>query len=120
MAMKFLNDPDGKRLPIKLDSTTNGEFAPIPLQPVHHEARHRGLETATANAKRLKLGRRSFLVSACGAATALLGMNAAYASKGLTGGYFDIPQEAGLDLQLARSALDGSEFIFDVQGHFVN
>ena len=24
-------DPDGQRLPIKLDSTTNGEFAPIPL-----------------------------------------------------------------------------------------
>ncbi len=24
-------DPDGQRLPVKLDSTTNGEFAPIPL-----------------------------------------------------------------------------------------
>ena len=118
--MAFLNDPGGKRLPIKLDTATNGEFAPIPLQPVHHEARHRGLETASANAKRLNLDRRSFLVSACGAASALLAMNAAYARHGLTGGYFDVPREAGLDLQLARSALDGAEFIFDVQGHFVN
>ncbi len=118
--MKFLNDPGGKRLPIKLDSTTNGEFAPIPLESVHHEARQRGLAAAGANAKRLHLDRRSFLVSACGAATALLAMNEAYARLGLTGGYFDVPQEAGLDLQLARSALDGTEFIFDVQGHFVN
>lgn len=25
------HDPDGLRLPIKLDSTSNGEYAPIPL-----------------------------------------------------------------------------------------
>ena len=24
-------DPDGQRLPIKLDSTSNGEFLPVPL-----------------------------------------------------------------------------------------
>jgi hypothetical protein len=24
-------DPEGKRLPIKLDSTSNGEFVPVPL-----------------------------------------------------------------------------------------
>ncbi len=34
--MRYRNDPDGTRLPIKLDTTTNGEFAPIPLAPVHH------------------------------------------------------------------------------------
>lgn len=69
------------------------------------------------------MSRRSFLVSAAGAATTLLGMNAAYARNGPPegrGGYFDLPRDAGLDLDLARSKLDGSEFIFDVQGHFVN
>jgi predicted TIM-barrel fold metal-dependent hydrolase len=116
----FLNDPGGKRLPIKLDSATNGEFMPIPLDPVHHEARRRALDAAGDNAKRLALDRRSFLVSACGAATTLLGMNDAYARNSLTGGFFDVPSEAARDLQLARSTLDGSEFIFDVQGHFVN
>jgi predicted TIM-barrel fold metal-dependent hydrolase len=118
--MAFLNDPDGKRLPIKLDTATNGEFAPIPLEPVHHEARRRALDAAGENAKRLALDRRRFLVSACGAATTLLGMNEAYARNGRTGGFFDVPAEAARDLQLARSTLDGSEFIFDVQGHFVN
>ena len=118
--MNFVNDPDGRRLPIKLDTTTNGEYAPIPLDRVHVEARAQGLEAAGANAKRLGLGRRSFLVSACGAATTLAAMNAAYARHGRTGGYFDVPKDAALDLQLARSTLDGAELIFDVQGHFVN
>jgi len=29
--MKPRNDPAGRRLPIKLDTATNGEYAPIPL-----------------------------------------------------------------------------------------
>src|SRR5258706_1865566 len=114
------NDPEGRRLPVKLDTATNGEYAPIALEPVHHEARHLAFEWATGHARRLALSRRSFLVSAGGAATTLLAMNAAYARSGARGGFYDIPKEAGLDLQLARSAVDGNEFIFDVQGHFVN
>jgi predicted TIM-barrel fold metal-dependent hydrolase len=118
--MRSQHDPDGRRLPIKLDTTTNGEFAPVPLAPVHHEARRTALETAAAHAKKLSLPRRGFLVSACGVTTSLLGMNAAYARAGMTGGYYEVPPEAALDQQLARSVVDGREFIFDVQGHFVN
>jgi len=118
--MKYHHDPDGVRLPIKLDTTTNGEFAPVPLEPVHRHARHLALEAATSHARRLGQSRRAFLVSACGAATALLGMNAAYAAGGRRGGYFELDADAALDLQLARSSLDTGEFIFDVQGHFVN
>ena len=118
--MRYRHDPDGTRLPIKLDTATNGEFAPIPLAPVHRLARRLGFEAATRNARRLGLSRRAFLVSACGAASTLLAMNAAYAARGRRGGYYDIPGEGSLDLQLARSTLDRSDFIFDVQGHFVN
>jgi predicted TIM-barrel fold metal-dependent hydrolase len=120
MSRRFSNDPQGTRLPIKLDTTTNGEFAPIALAPVHHEANQLAFDAAGVNAKRVGLDRRSFLVSACGAATTLLGMNAAYARAGQRGGFYELPAEAALDVQLARSALDGNEFIFDVQGHFVN
>ena len=28
---RYRNDPDGRRLPIKLDATSNGEYVPIPL-----------------------------------------------------------------------------------------
>ncbi len=118
--MRFENDPEGSRLPVKLDSTTNGEFAPIPLEDVHHEARRLAHEAAGTNARRLGIGRRQFLVSSCGVAATLAAMNTAYAAAGRRGGFFELPREAGVDLHAARSALDGNEFIFDVQGHFVN
>ncbi len=114
------HDPEGERLPIKLDSASNGEYEPLPLEPVHRRANALAMQGAVTNAKRLGLTRREFLVSAGGVATTLLGMNEAYAAAGRTGGFFDLPCDAALDLALARSKLDGGEFIFDVQGHFVN
>ena len=118
--MKYRHDPDGTRLPIKLDTTTNGEFAPIALEPVHRHARQLALEAATTNARRLGLSRREFLVSACGSATALLAMNAAYAANNRRGGAYEIATDAGTDAGAARAALHSDDFIFDVQGHFVN
>jgi predicted TIM-barrel fold metal-dependent hydrolase len=117
---RYNHDPDGTRLPVKLDTTTNGEFAPIPLGEIHRRANRTALEAATANARRLGLDRRSFLVSACGVASTLLSFNQAQASTGPRGGFYELPKEAALDMHAARSAVDGSEFIFDVQGHFVN
>jgi len=66
------------------------------------------------------MDRRSFLVSACGVTSTLASFNAAYAAVGRTGGFYEMPPEALLDLSAARTAVDGNEFIFDVQGHFVN
>ncbi|HEX6930088.1 MAG TPA: amidohydrolase family protein [Gammaproteobacteria bacterium] len=111
---------DNHRLPIKLDSTSNGEFAPVPLEPVHHHANALAHETTAANARRLHLDRRRFLISSAGAAATLLAFNAAHALAGRRGGYFELPAEAGLDGAAASEALDRKEFIFDVQGHFVN
>lgn len=113
-------DPDGLRLPIKLDSASNGEFEPVPLESQHRHANRLALEQAGANARRLGRSRRDFLVSACGAASTLLAMNQAYALAGQRGGFFAIPREAALDGAAAAASVEGSEFIFDVQGHFVN
>ena len=118
--MRFRNDPEGTRLPVKLDATSNGEFAPIALEPVHHEANRLAHAAADMLSRRLGLSRRGFLVSACGVASSLLAMNQAYARAGRTGGWFDVPAEAALDRQLAAAVVEGEEFIFDVQGHFVN
>ncbi len=118
--MRARHDPGGRRLPIKLDPTTNGEFAPIPLAPVHVRAKLLAHAAADANARRLGLSRRQFMVSACGAASTLLAFNAAFAAAGKHGGRYALDPEAARDIQLARSALDRGEFIFDVQGHFVN
>lgn len=118
--MKHRIDPEGQRLPIKLDSTSNGEFEPIPLTETNLEANALAQEAATHNAKRLGLGRRDFLLTACGAASTLLAFNAANARAGKTGGYFDLTAEAATEIQVAQAALEKAEFIFDVQGHFVD
>ena len=118
--MKSVIDPAGRRLPIKLDTTSNGEFVPVPLSPANREANRLAHATASHNAKRLDISKREFLISACGAASTLLSFNAANAAAGKTGGFFDLPLEAALEPQAARSVADQGEFIFDVQGHFID
>ena len=87
--MKHVIDPEGLRLPIKLDATSNGEFAPVPLSPVNRAGNRLAHAAAAANAKRLGMNRRDFLVSACGAASALVAFNAANAAAGKRGGFFE-------------------------------
>jgi predicted TIM-barrel fold metal-dependent hydrolase len=120
--MKHGIDPEGKRLPIKLDSTSNGEFAPVPLWPANLAANRLAHEFASSFSKKMNFTRRRFLVSSCGAASTLLAFNAAYAAAGRSGGFFDLPKDAALDEQLARVQVGPAkdEFIFDVQGHFID
>ncbi len=113
-------DPEGTRLPIKLDTTSNGEFVPVPLSEANRFANHLAHQHASEHAKRHCMSRRDFLVSACGAASTLLAFNQAYAAAGKAGGLFDIDVEAARDPQVAATQLDKNEFIFDVQGHFVD
>jgi uncharacterized protein len=112
-------DPQGKRLPIKLDSTSNGEFVPVPLSRENRAANRLAHELACANSKRLGISRRRFLVSSCGAASTLLAFNQAH---GTAAGFYDIAKEAALDERLARAQVGASrkEFILDVQGHFID
>ena len=86
--MKARIDPEGARLPIKLDTTSNGEFLPVPLSRVNTHANRLAHEAATQNAKRLGLSRRDFLVSACGAASTC-SRSTRHARSGRTGGFFD-------------------------------
>jgi predicted TIM-barrel fold metal-dependent hydrolase len=117
--MSQRNDPEGFRLPIKLDSTSNGEFAPVALEPVHRYANRLARQHADMNARRLGVDRRSFLVSSLGAASTLLAFNEAFAAGGRTGGHYAVPREAAFE-PAAAATIEGEEFIFDVQGHFVN
>jgi uncharacterized protein len=112
-------DPEGTRLPIKLDTTSNGEFMPVPLSPRNRAANALAQERASEHARRLNLPRRKFLISSCGAASTLLAFNEAH---GTSGGFFDLPKEAALEEQLARAQTGAAkgEFVFDVQGHFVD
>ncbi len=118
-AAASVNDPDGRRLPIKLDATSNGEFLPVPLDAVNRRANRLAQDWAGENARRMGVSRRAFLVSSCGAASTLLAFNAANAAAGRSGGYFDLEQSAAVDPEIATQRLAGREFVFDVQGHFV-
>ncbi len=113
-------DPDGRRLPIKLDSTSNGEFMPMALAPAAGAANRLAHERVGAVAKKLGLGRRRFLKSICGAAATLIAMNEAFAQLRKTGGYFKVPHEAMFEPALAQANIGGDEFIFDIQTHHVN
>lgn len=112
-------DPEGRRLPIKIDRTSNGEYAPPPLTPTQKLARRLAHEAAGENARRLGIGRRAFMVSAAGAASTLIACNRAAEANGLTGGRFALGDEAALDQAQAAAGVSGDEFIFDVQTHCV-
>ena len=113
-------DPEGTRLPIKVDSSTNGETLPIPLKPRHVAALQAAHQAATEASRRLAMNRRNFLVSACGVASTLLAFNKANAALGVTGGFYDVPEAAGLDGELATAVFTKKHFIFDVQTHHFN
>jgi hypothetical protein len=114
------SDPHGARLPIKIDTTSNGEFAPVALSRANVLGNRLAHERVGELARRSGMKRRDFLMSSCGAASALLAFNAAHAAAGAHGGFFDVPAEAVFDAQLASAAVDGNEFVFDVQGHYVD
>ena len=83
-------DPQGHRLPVKIDTTSNGEFEPVPLAAVNRVGNRLAHEAVSANAKRSGVSRRDFLVSACGAASALIAFNAANAAAGRRDGFFEL------------------------------
>jgi predicted TIM-barrel fold metal-dependent hydrolase len=113
-------DKEGNRLPIKIDSTSNGEYEPIPISPINERANKLALQLAGENARRSGQSRRKFLISSCGAASTLLAFNQANAYHHKRGGFFDIREESALDVFSALAEVEGGEFIFDVQGHYVN
>src|SRR5262245_29963387 len=103
-------------LPIKLDSATNGEYAPVPVGRDVAHAAALAADRIAGNAKRLGQSRRRFMASVCGAATTLLAMNDAFALRGAGGGRFAIPPEGAVEPEAAQ-AIVGREFIFDIQTH---
>jgi len=117
MARRDDFDPEGRRLPIKIDTTSNSEYLPPPLTERQKLANRLAHEAADENARRLGIGRRAFLVSAAGVASTLAACNRANPEAG---GRFAVDDETALDNQLAAASVEGNEFIFDVQTHCVD
>lgn len=113
-------------LPFNFGPVSNGEFVPRPPSPAAREAIRRAEAQAEANARRLGVSRRRFLVSLCGSATVLVALNSCSNDSsragggGTPGGSFDVSPESTLDADAAVEDLAGDEFIMDVQTHFVD
>lgn len=111
---------DDPGLPIKFGPCSNGEFVPPPLSALEREAIRRARRACEDNAKRLGMSRATFLRSLCGAATTLLSLQGcARDLRELVGGRWELALEAALEEDAARAVLAGDEFVFDVQGHFL-
>ncbi len=113
-------DPEGQLLPVRIDTTSNGEFEPKPLESHSLAANELAQQWAGENARRTGTSRRAFMISLAGAASTLLAFNHMNALAGKTGGSFELPREAALEEAAAAETLGGKEFIFDIQGHYVN
>ncbi|WP_437738181.1 amidohydrolase family protein [Sorangium sp. So ce1335] len=114
--MKKSLPDDGLRLPVKLDSTSNGEYWPRPPDPALREVQRSAMESALENARKLGMSRREYLASTCGAATVFLALN----QLGCSGGRYQVTRESTVDPGAADEVLTGKEFIFDVQTHQVS
>lgn len=113
-------------LPITFGPCSNGEYDPQPLSPVVKETIRRARDDCERNAKRVGMTRREFLLSACGAATTLLALDActkeaarSSPSSSAPGGTFSLPPESTTETSAANAAIGGEEFVFDVQGHLL-
>ncbi|NQV79344.1 MAG: amidohydrolase family protein [Alphaproteobacteria bacterium] len=111
---------DNPILPIKIDATSNGEYAPLPVGRHIRAAQREAATDITGHARRTGQNRRVFLGTLAGAATSLLALNRAFAARGETAGFYHVPADAALDQQVAQATLGGDEFIFDVQCHMVD
>jgi predicted TIM-barrel fold metal-dependent hydrolase len=102
------------------------EFSPLPTQVVSNEeyvplAQTREQqrlavlidETARAHARRLGIGRRDFLASSAGMASAFLALNAVF------GRFFDVDPVEALEPAAADARKPPDQFVFDVQTHHV-
>ncbi len=110
-------DPEGLRLPVKLDGTSNGEYVPLPITAGQRLANRLAQAEASENARRLGLSRRRFMVSAMGTATVLAACNRANPGAG---GAYVLAKVAPLDDAAATASVGGEEFIVVVEIHCVD
>ena len=113
---------DDPGLPIKLGPCSNGEFVPPAASAFTREVQRRSRALLEANARRVGMSRRRFLQSSMASAAMLsvLAACARDAGEGSPGGTFVTPPEAGTDPDAAAEALGSPEFVFDVQGHYLD
>ena len=103
-------------LPLSFDPVSNGEYLPPPKTSREELAEKTIHRIAERDARRTGVSRRTFLTGACGMAATLATINRVY---GGVGGYYRITPDMLLEPGAAAQAVEGREFIFDIQTHHV-
>ncbi len=103
-------------LPLSFDPVSNGEYLPPPKSERDREAERRIHRLAERHAARTGVTRRTFLAGACGMAATLSTINELY---GEGSSVYRVRSEMLLDPDAAAQAVEGKEFIFDIQSHHV-
>jgi predicted TIM-barrel fold metal-dependent hydrolase len=107
-----IDDP----LPLSFDPVSNGEYLP-PVRSAREDLAEKTIRTiAEKNARRLGMTRRTFLTGACGMAATLATINQVYGARG---GRYAITPQMLLEPEAAAQAVEGKEFIFDIQSHHI-
>jgi len=99
--------------PIPLQVVSNEEYAPLPQTPQQAEVAARLAAEARDHARALGLGRREFLGSTGGLATAFLVMNRVF------GRVFDVDPAEAREPAATAARRPVGRFVFDVQTHHV-
>jgi uncharacterized protein len=101
--------------PVPTQIISNGEFNPLPQTAQQRQVEARIKELADQHGATLGMDRRRFLRTSCGMAAAFVAMNHVF------GRLFDVSEAEAANPALAaeRAEMLKSQFIFDVQTHFV-
>ena len=102
--------------PIPTQVVSNGEYLPAPQTPQQRQVEAEIMLLAERYGRQLKMSRRQFLRTSCGMMAALLAMNKVY------GTVFAVDPTTATEPEAAEERLRvlSSQFIFDVQLHFVH
>ena len=99
--------------PLPTQVVSNEEYVPLPQ--TREQARVAALlaETTRTSARRLGVGRREFLASGAGMASAFLALNTVF------GRFFEVDPVEALESAVADARKPSDQFIFDIQTHHV-
>ncbi len=99
--------------PLPTQVISNEEYVPLPQTREQQRVATLIEETARTRARRLAVGRRDFLASSAGMASAFLALNTIF------GRFFEIDAVEGLESAAADERKPPDQFIFDIQTHHV-
>src|SRR5262249_3873490 len=101
--------------PVPTQIISNGEFNPLPQTAQQRQVEARIKDVADQYGAKLGMDRRRFLCTSCGMAAAFVALNHVF------GRLFDVSEAEAANPELAAERAERlkSQFIFDVQTHFV-